>query len=96
MRGQKTEGSVSRLSPATHVDLDASAVERALAKANMTKGELAKYVEVHQTTLSKWLGGYRSPTRDQAAILAWVLRVKVEEIAEDRVTCPHCGGAVAA
>lgn len=96
MSGQKTAGSVSRLSPAVHVDLDGDAVERALIKSKMTKGELAKYAEVHPTTLSKWLSGHRQPTRDQAAVLAWVLRVKLDDIAEDRVTCPHCGSAVAA
>lgn len=84
------------LSKSPRVYLRAEETERAIRAARMTKGEAARSLGVHASMLSRWLGGYRDLGRDQAAVLAFVLGVALEEIAEDRVTCPHCGGAVAA
>lgn len=85
-----------RLAPSSRVYLDRAAMKAAIAKAGMTTQQLAREIDVHRSLLSHWVNGTRQPTRDQAAILAWVLRVKIEEIAEDPWSCPHCGGAVAA
>lgn len=84
-----------RISDAAHVELDRSETEKLLIELDMTKGELAKKMGIDPSTLAKWLRNRRQPTRDQAAVMAYILRVPLERIARDN-TCPHCGSAVAA
>lgn len=84
------------LRPSPFVYARTAAFKEAVRSSGTTQQAAARHAGVNATVLSEWLHGRRELRRDAAAVLAFVLGVPLDEIAEDSTRCPNCGSAVAA
>lgn len=82
------------IGPSPRVHATPSA-KQAIKDAGETHASAARAIGVHRTVLTEWLNGTRELRRDQVAVLAYVLKVDISELATEGIRCPSCNANIA-